>query len=168
MVFFGQGRCVECHNGPPLAAMEFHAIGLKDLDSAPGAIIKNAAFSERLGRGAFTGHPADRFLFKVPQLYNLKDHAAFGHGSSFTSLRDFISYMNAGVAENPKVPPEALAPQFKPLGLSQGQQDDLLAFLEDGLRDPDLRRYLPSRLPSRFCMPNNDRASQQDPYSYCP
>lgn len=168
LVFFGVGQCVLCHSGPSLAGMQFHALGLKDLDSAPGAIIKDPKFQEPLGRGSFTGREAEMYQFKVPQLYNLKDHPAFGHGSSQPTVRAMLDYKNRAVAENPRVPAKALAAEFQPLGLGPAQLDALADFIENGLYDASLRRYLPVALPSGGCFPDNDAASRQDANSLCP
>ena len=166
-VFFGAGRCVQCHSGPSLAGMKFAALGLNDLDTAPGAIIKEPNFQEVLGRGSFTGLESDMFTFKVPQLYNLKDHAAYGHGSSLNSIRAVLDYKNRARPENPRVPEKALAAEFQPLGLNESQLSSLADFLENGLYDPDLQRYLPSALPSGQCFPDNDPVARQDSASYC-
>lgn len=166
-VFFGAGQCVQCHSGPSLAGMKFAALGLKDLDTAPVAIIKDSKFQEVLGRGSFTGLEADMYAFKVPQLYNLKDHAAFGHGSSLASIRAVLDYKNRARPENPRVPDTALAAEFQPLGLSELQLSALADFLENGLYDPDLQRYQPKALPSGQCFPDNDPVARLDSASYC-
>ncbi|MDZ7592127.1 MAG: hypothetical protein U5L05_15905 [Rubrivivax sp.] len=168
LVFFGAGACVQCHTGPSLAGMQFHALGLKDLDSAPGAIIKDPKFPERLGRGSFTGLEADMYAFKVPQLYNLKDHPAFGHGASLASVRAVVDYKNQARPENAAVPAQALAAEFQPLGLSEAQLTALTDFIENGLYDAELRRYLPAALPSGQCFPDNDPAARRDVNSDCP
>ncbi|MCI4430823.1 MAG: hypothetical protein JHC40_16840 [Burkholderiales bacterium] len=167
-VFFGPGQCVQCHAGPSLAGMQFHALGLNDLDGARNAIIKDAKFPERLGRGSFTGLAADMYTFKVPQLYNLKDHPAFGHGSSLPSVRAVVDYKNRARPENAAVPAQSLAAAFQPLGLSEAQLTALTDFIENGLYDAELRRYLPAALPSGQCFPDNDPAARQDANSYCP
>lgn len=166
-VFFGDGQCVQCHSGPSLAGMQFSALGLNDLDTAPGAIIKSPDFPEILGRGSFTGLEADMFTFKVPPLYNLRDDVAYGHGSSIDSIRAFLDYMNAGVPQNPRVPETALDPAFQPLGLSEGQLVALTDFIENALHDPSLDRYVPDALPSGQCFPDNDAAAREDPTSHC-
>ena len=54
-----------------------------------------------------------------------------------------IEYKNAARPQNHRVGAEDLSPSFVPLGLTESQIDDLTAFLESGLRDPDLARYVP-------------------------
>ena len=165
-VFFGEGGCVACHQGPalssPVGATEdqvFFAIGFSDLDV--NEVIGEIADSVRLGRGGLTGISADNYKFKVPQLYNLADIDVFGHGGSFSSVKEVVEYKNAGVAQN-EASITNLDYRFAPLNLSPTQIDDLVEFLEVSLRDPDLMRYEPSSLPSGLCVINNDSTSRAD------
>ena len=165
-VFFGEGGCVACHQGPALSSpvgatadQVFFAVGFSDLDV--NEIIGEVAEVVRLGRGGLTGREADNYKFKVPQLYNLADINVFGHGGSFTSVREVVEYKNTGVAQNDASTPN-LDYRFVPLNLSSTQIDDLLEFLEVSLRDPDLMRYEPTSLPSGLCVINNDSTSRAD------
>jgi len=161
ILFFGKANCVSCHSGPGLAAMEFHAIGLDDLDPSE-AINFDPDDPANKGRGGFTKQSEDDYKFKVPQLYNLRDSPFYGHGSSFISIRDIIAYKNEGVAENPRVPASQLASSFVPLDLSEEEVDLLTEFVERALYDPSLSRYVPASLPSDLCFPNNDWKSKED------
>lgn len=161
IVFFGKGNCVSCHTGPALNSMAFYGLGMKNLDG-PGTYGADPTKPEHKGRGGFTGRAEDMHKFKVPQLYNLADSRFYGHGASFYSVREVIDYKNAAVAENPDVPASQLSPLFTPLGLTETEIEDLVVFIEQGLRDPNLARYLPSALPSGYCFPNNDPQSQVD------
>ena len=165
-VFFGEGGCVACHQGPALSSpvgatadQVFFAVGFSDLDV--NEIIGEVAEGVRLGRGGLTGRDADNYKFKVPQLYNLADINVFGHGGSFTSVREVVEYKNAGVAQN-DASITNLDYRFVPLNLSSTQIDDLVEFLEVSLRDPDLMRYEPTSLPSGLCVINNDSTSRAD------
>ncbi|HHS95771.1 MAG TPA: cytochrome-c peroxidase, partial [Phaeodactylibacter sp.] len=141
ILFFDKAKCVSCHNGPSLAAMDFYAIGLKDLIDCPEEVFRvSEDGKERKGRGGFTGNPADDYKYKVPQLYNLADSPFYGHGSNFTSIRAILEYKNNGVAENSEVPASQLAEEFKPLGLSSDELDDLTAFISNALHDDQLMR----------------------------
>jgi cytochrome c peroxidase len=141
--------------------MEFHALGMNDLNGA-GILGYDPSKPEHKGRGGFTLRAEDMFKFKVPQLYNLTDSPILGHGASFHSVREVVEYKNAGVPQNANVPQSQLSPWFKPLGLTDAEISDLVAFIEDGLHDPNLYRYVPSALPSGFCFPNNDPQSRLD------
>lgn len=160
IVFFEKGNCDACHTGPALNSMAFYALGMDDLDG-PGVYGSVDAATEK-GRGGFTGNPADDFKFKVPTLYNLVDSKFYGHGGTFRSVKEVIEYKNNATASNAMVPQSQLAAEFQPLGLTETEIEDLTVFLESALRDPDLYRYEPHMLPSGYCFPNNDPASQSD------
>ena len=167
IAFFGDGGCAGCHAGPALSSETFHALGLADLHDCPEPTFGSAeGQAAHLGRGGFTLRRADRYAFKTPQLYNLADSRFYGHGASLRTLREVVAYKNHAVAENGRVSPEALSPHFVPLGLSDGQVDDLAAFLESGLRDPELARYAPESTLSGSCFPNADAVSRR--HAGCP
>ncbi|MFQ5447983.1 MAG: cytochrome-c peroxidase [Saprospiraceae bacterium] len=163
ILFFDKAGCASCHNGPSLANMEFYALGMKDLYENPETTYGAGPTSEaNLGRFSFTQNEADKYKFKVPQLYNLADSPFYGHGASFTNLRDVVVYKNAGVKENGTVPDAQLAEGFKPLNLTEGEIEDITAFLANALRDPNLLRYQPVSVRSGNCFPNNDTQSRID------
>jgi cytochrome c peroxidase len=165
-VFFSKGNCYSCHNGPSLANMEFHALGMNDLKNGSyGAnTVQNIsdANPEHKGRGGFTGRQEDLYRFKVPQLYNLKDSPFYGHGASFTNIKEVLDYKNKGVPQNVKVPANKISDKFKPLNLSDDEILALEAFIKNGLYDHDLERYAPKSLPSGLAFPNNDKQSRLD------
>ncbi len=163
ILFFGKASCTSCHNGPNLANMEFYALGMKDLfETTETTYGANSESCENKGRYCFTKYDADLYKFKVPQLYNLADSPFYGHGASFRSVRDVVVYKNQGVKENPDVPESQVASQFKPLGLTDTEVNDITAFIEKGLRDPNLMRYQPLSVRSGHCFPNNDAQSKID------
>ena len=160
LVFFKEGRCYECHTGPGLNSMTFHALGMNDL--AGDDINTVVDMATKKGRGGFTGDPADDFKFKTPQLYNLRDVHFYGHGGSFETLKDIIEYKNNAIAENSDVPQNKLSSLFVPLNLSEEQIDKLVLFMENALYDNNLHRYVPEELPTGNCFPNADSMSVQD------
>lgn len=157
-LFFGKGNCVSCHQGPALNEMAFYALGMDDLDG-PG-VYGGVDIDTKKGRGGFTGESEDMYKFKVPQLYNLKDSPFFGHGGTFHSIREVLQYKNEAIASKSTVPAGQLADEFTPLGLTADEISALTAFLQNGLHDPALDRYLPESLPSGLCFPNNDDRSR--------
>lgn len=168
ILFFGKGQCSSCHNGPalssPINAAEedvFMSVGFADLDTNAPAVTGKVSENDAKGRGGFTGDAKDDYKFKVPQLYNLKDTDVFGHGGSFNSIRQVVAYKNAAVSQK-RIPSEQLDSRFIPLGLSDNEIDDLVAFLEEGLYDANLQRYVPDALPSRACFPVADEQSVAD------
>ena len=166
ILFFGKGKCATCHNGPSLANMEFHALGMNDLNNGSygGKEVVNVDQNDgaHLGRGGFTAREEDKYKFKVPQLYNLKDSPFYGHGASFTSVKDVLEYKNNATKENLKVPSDKLSSAFKKLNLSEGEIQLISLFLENALHDPNLDRYTPTSLPSGLAFPNNDGQTRID------
>jgi len=152
-ITFFSSSCVQCHSSPNFAGSNFSALGFDDhpLDWT----------GLNLGRGEITKKRSDDFKFKVPQLYNLADSSPYGHGASFDSIREVVQYLN-------KAKPQKLEAQyagnlsvwFRPLHFSEEDVSDLTNFLTTALHDPNLNRYVPERLPSRLCFPNNDPLSR--------
>ena len=161
ILFFGEAGCVSCHKGPALNEMAFYALGMGDLEG--NSVYGNGPDEKtKRGRGGFTGAAEDMYAFKVPQLYNLKDSPFYGHGGTFTNLREVVAYKNAGTPQVDGMPASVLAAEFQPLGLTHEEVDALTLFLEQSLYDPSLYRYVPQALPSGQCFPNNDPSSKID------
>jgi len=167
-LFFGKGGCVSCHSGPGLSsevgATEdemFFAIGFADFDPNNPQITGSVDNATSRGRGGFTGEEADNYKFKVPQLYNLSDTNVFGHGASFSSIRDVVAYKNTAVAQR-VLPGSTFDPRFVTLGLTDEEVDKITTFLETGLYDANLIRYVPTSLPSGNCSPVNDDVAKID------
>lgn len=160
-IFYGKGKCFECHSGPGMNGMSFHAIGMSDLSG--NDVIGQVDEVTAKGRGGFTNNPDDDFKFKTPTLYNLKDVKFLGHGGSFTSIKEVIEYKNNGVAENASVPDNKLSNLFAPLNLTSEEIDQLTLFLEKSLYDGNLSRYVPTMTPlGSTCFPNADEQSKID------
>lgn len=136
--------------------MEFHVLGTQDLYHQPEALNTSESDIRNLGRGLFTGLEEDNYAFKVPQLYNVGDYTHLFHGSSKTTVRALVDFKIKAVSENPNVADDKLSPYFKPLNLTPQEVDNLVDFLENGLRDPNLARYVPETILSGNCFPNND------------
>lgn len=160
-LFFGKAECSNCHTGPALNKMEFHVLGMNEFDPAK-VTHYNIDDPAQLGRFTFTGEDSDKYAFKTPQIYNLKNLNFFGHGASFATVKEVVDYKNKGIAENSNVPAEMISDQFKALGLTSEEVDKIVDFVENGLHDANLERYVPSSLPSGNCFPNNDEISQMD------
>jgi cytochrome c peroxidase len=162
ILFFSKAECYTCHNGPSLANMEFHALGMSRLSGAGVYLTNFENQTANLGRGGYTGNDEDKYKFKVPQLYNLINSKFYGHGSSFTSVEDVIRYKNKAIPENTEVPVSQLANEFHPLNLTKTEIEAISAFIEYGLYDRNLERYVPGSIPSGYCFPNGDYRSSQE------
>ena len=158
-LFFDKAGCVNCHKGPGLNNQNIYAVGVKDLYEAPEAVATGPAEFRNLGRAAFTNREEDMFKFKVPQIYNMKDSPFYFHGSSKRSLREVVEYFNDAIPENEKVD-RNISAFFRPLNLTEEEIDDLTVFIETGLFDPNLNRYMPTEILSGNCFPNNDVLSR--------
>ena len=161
ILFFGKGQCYKCHYQQNLGSLEFHALGVNDMDQIPSF---NTSEDDRrnLGRGGFTLNEEDNFKFKVPGLYNVGDSDYYFHGASKRTLEEVIEYFNEGVKENVRVPDDRISDKFNPIRLTTEEKYQLLQFLRAGLKDPDLIRYKPESVPSGSCFPNNDYQSKID------
>jgi cytochrome c peroxidase len=152
-VFVGQGRCVSCHVIEQTQALftdsRFHNIGVginaiqQDvphlagafLDAkAKGANVDIAVLTDKktseLGRFAVTDQFDDLGGFKTPTLRNIALTAPYMHDGSLPSLTDVVNHYNNGGAAKPsdKVN-DFLSGGIRPLGLSDAQKNDLVAFL---------------------------------------
>ena len=148
-IFRGKGRCVACHTVTEQFALFsdglFHNTGIGyfatmrpddgklDVPLAPGRIERvesdlarttGAQSFRDLGRYEVTGDPDDRWKYRTPALRNVALTAPYMHDGSLPTLRDVVLFYNKG-----GVPNEVLDPLITPLGLSDGEIDDLLAFL---------------------------------------
>lgn len=160
LLFFGKANCSKCHYEPNLGSDEFHALGVYDMDQHPESVkATNPVARRNLGRGGFTQREDDNYKFKVPGIYNIGDSNHFFHGSSAETLEELIEYKNTAVKENERVSDQNMSIKFAPLSLDDREKKQLLAFIKNGLRDPNIIRYQPDQVLSRNCFPNNDEES---------
>lgn len=113
-LFNGRGHCSPCHSGPTFSDQSFHNLGV-GMDQAEPDI----------GREAITGDPADRGRFKTPGLRNVADTPPYLHDGSAETLMDVVVLYDEGGVANPD-----LDRLVFPLGLTEREREDLVAFLE--------------------------------------
>jgi cytochrome c peroxidase len=161
IIFFSKAGCNGCHFDKNLGSNTFHALGLNDLFEVGG---RKTSLDDRrnLGRGGFTEKEEDMFKFRAPQLYNLGDGGPYFHGASKQSLEEVIEYKIKGIAENHRVPKDKLSYYMYDKVLTTQENADLVEFVKEGLRDPNLKRYVPAKVNSGNCFPNNDPQSKKD------
>lgn len=162
LLFFGKAGCSNCHTGPALNSATFHAIGMGEL-KGKGTYKTRGIRSERLGRGGFTKKESDMYKFKVPQLYNLADASHFGHGATFSSVKEVVAYINEANPQSTEVYAKQLSPMFVPLNLSNKEVELITLFIEKSLYDPELNRYVPGELVSGNPFPVADKKSLSSP-----
>jgi cytochrome c peroxidase len=117
VLFNGKGQCVKCHFGADFTANEFRNIGLfngKELNDS--------------GRALISGDKTETGKFKTPGLRNIAITAPYMHNGMFKTLREVIDFYN----EPNKFVVKAIDRDTilaKPMGLSEEEKNDLLAFL---------------------------------------
>lgn len=78
-----------------------------------------------LGYYEVSQNPADRWAYKTPSLRNVALSPPYMHNGSLSTLGDVVRFYNQGGVAN-----ENLSPLVKPLGLSDTEIDELVAFLQ--------------------------------------
>ncbi len=84
LLFYGKGRCSQCHNGPYFSDLDFHAI------PSPNSMFGKNGFGVDYGRFNVTNNPEDLAKFRTPPLYNVMTTAPYGHSGAFERLSDII------------------------------------------------------------------------------
>jgi len=148
-LFQGPGGCASCHTISQSYALfadgEAHNTGigyantqhlhpdLVSVELAPGVItvIPRSSLSSvsdpvenDLGRFEITLRPEDRWAYMTPTLRAIARTAPYMHDGSLTSLESVIDFYDRGGIDNPQKDP-----MLRPLGLSQQDKADLVAFL---------------------------------------
>ena len=108
-LFYGKGKCNQCHKSPLFTDSEHHNLGLED------------SISGRLGVFANTLIPIDRGRFKTPTLRNIEITAPYFHDGRISDLKEAIRYHHL---------PERATYDFKPVNLSEMEINDLYHFLK--------------------------------------
>jgi len=159
-VFANEGRCVSCHRIEQTQAVftdnRFHNIGVginniqdEVPDLAREFLKAEATASEvdvkvlgdkrtsELGRFAVTRRLDDLGAMKTPTLRNVALTAPYMHDGSLKTLREvMVHYNNGGVTQEGDRVNDFLSGGIRPLGLTEEQIDDLVAFM-DALTSPE-------------------------------
>jgi cytochrome c peroxidase len=142
-LFTGRAGCSDCHSIEEEHALftdnalhntgvgyraAFGAAGVRDIPVAPGESLSVATprpgRTNDLGRYEITHDPADRWKYRTPSLRNVALTAPYMHDGSIASLGAVVAFYNTG-----GVPNDTLDPLIRPLELSTGEIEDLVAFL---------------------------------------
>jgi len=111
-LFTGRAECSQCHSSWRFTDDSFHDIGTGG-ENEPGR-----------GR-LFPNSVKLRHAFKVPTLRDVAKRAPHMHDGSLPTLQSVIAFYDKGGVDRP-----SRAPHIHPLGLSEQERDDLLAFLQ--------------------------------------
>ena len=131
-VFTGKAGCVQCHDTRPAADGRapmrdgrFHDTGVAVRSARAKGVSEDDADT---GLGAHGGRTVDRrrdhLKFKTPSLRDVARRGPFMHDGSLASLVDVVAFYDGGGARH-----DELDPLIRPLGLSDAEKDDLVAFL---------------------------------------
>jgi len=168
LLFFGKARCSQCHSGPFLGASSFSNAGVPQLGPGTG----NAAPLD-LGRGGLKDQSFYKFAFRVTPLRNVELTAPYMHNGAFPTLEAVVRHYNDVTEALQTYDVSQLPPTLRdtyhgddatinavlatldfrlrtPLGLTDAEQRDLVAFLK-ALTDPaarDLTSLIPATVPS--------------------
>jgi len=113
-LFTGKAFCVTCHNGSNLSDNNFYNIGLNTEDE---------------GRKAVTGQEGDLGRIRTPGLYGITHTAPYMRDGSLATLEEVIDYYDRGGDDHPNK--SFFIQKFmSPIGLSDQEKADLLAFLK--------------------------------------
>jgi cytochrome c peroxidase len=137
-LFFGKGHCTQCHHGANLTDNRFHNLGVPELsvDYNPRVLASIRFDAQRMGlpdwallhrdpgRELVTKDPADRGKFRTMGLRNIESSAPYMHNGALKTLDAVVAFYNRGGGDAPNK-----SPLLKPLGLSEEEQADLIAFL---------------------------------------
>lgn len=147
-LFVGKARCVSCHDGPHLSDGDFHNIGVpqtgphvpasddgrfKDVPPLLSSPINSAsAFSDDVNTGRLAGltNPmpeSTRSAFRTPSLRGVAESAPYMHAGQLATLEDVIEFYDDGGGTPARGSKD---PRIVPLGLSDDERADLLAFLK--------------------------------------
>jgi cytochrome c peroxidase len=117
---FNSRGCNTCHGGSLFSDNAFHNIGVRPQ-------------TEDTGRFQVTGNTNDMGEFRTPSLRNVALRGPYFHNGRFATLEDVVAFYNrGGDFDAPNINHNLI----RPLGLTQPQQADLVAFLRNALTDP--------------------------------
>ncbi|WP_127477734.1 cytochrome-c peroxidase [Sulfurivermis fontis] len=150
-LYNGKAGCIQCHNGPLASDQKFYALGVPEnevFQTEPLYQITHRwehyqkGTTEKVYRGAnydygyynVTRNPKDKHKFRTPSLRELKYTAPYMHDGIFYTLEEVVDFYNVGGGE--AVPNKS--PLLKPLGLTDAEKQDLVAFLESLSMDEPL------------------------------
>ena len=173
-VYNGKGRCMSCHGWNPTQPLfsdfKFHNIGVSahksdfvPLARKALAIIAEGASAQQidqlaiqtdmsgLGRFLVTKQPHDIGGFRTMGLRNLLVTQPYFHDGSQQTLWDTIDHYNKGGVQNPY-----LDGGIVPLGLSEADEDDLIAFLAT-LTSPEYQQMAKEEYDAQFKRSRTDR-----------
>ena len=169
-LFAGKANCTACHNGPLLTDELYYNLGVPPYDGWEDDEYAQITFRFELyakgsteafyratkdDPGLYFRTKAKEHLgkFRTPSLRYTRYTAPYMHNGMLETLRDVVSFYNAGGGENEFA--ETRTALIQPLGLTDAEMDDLVAFLESLsgeeilIEEPELPEMEPLPLAAR-------------------
>jgi cytochrome c peroxidase len=162
-LFVGKAGCIRCHNGPMFSDGEFHNIGAPVPDGGPPRdpgryegiqLLKRNPFraagrfsdapesSRAVISEALVNSPENWGAFRTPSLRNVAGTAPYMHAGQLATLEDVVEFYST--LKGATQLDHHQAALLEPLNLTQGEKDDLVAFLRtlsgSGPRNEELLR----------------------------
>lgn len=157
-LFIGKAACNECHTGPVLSDNEFHNDGVPQAVGEHTPAVDEGRFEDipPLLRNQFNAggnfsanreagaarlavlDPANESTkgqFRTKSLLNVAETGPYFHNGSASTLEEAVRHYNAGGGE-PGSYAGQLDPKIRPLGLSDSEVNDLVAFLQSLTGEP--------------------------------
>lgn len=173
-----RGNCASCHSGRFQTDHSFRAIAIPQIGPGKG---DGPLGYEDFGRERVTGHPGDRYKFRVPSLRNVALTAPYGHDGAYDDLEtmvrhhlDAVRFLYAYDPTRVVLPsrsdldvtdflatsdPEVLAAiasanELPARSLTDAEIESLIEFLHalTDTRMQDLRGDVPARVPSGLAL----------------
>jgi cytochrome c peroxidase len=135
-LFVGKAGCIECHQGPSFTDNKYHSVGIGqsgrgvpefDYGRETGLIqLGKLAFRPEGAMAPSAPAPEDRGLFRTKGLRQVAKTAPYFHAGQLATLKEVVwFYAQGGDHDGFNV-----SPFLVPLGLTDAEQADLVAFLE--------------------------------------
>lgn len=142
-LFLGKANCIACHSGPNLTDNLFHNLGVPDeavrndpqvmasirFDTRRTGWENWQSVEEDIGRAQITKDPGDIGKFRTMGLRNIVESPPYMHNGALATLEEVIRFYDRGGGDHPNK-----SPVLQPLGLSDQEVEDLVAFLSEALQ----------------------------------
>jgi len=149
-LFNGKANCIECHNGPLATDERYYNIGVPaaarwDEDGMAQITFRFEQYAKGVTEDMYrhikddagfyyrSKNKWDKGKFRTPGLRYTAYTAPYMHNGAFYTLEEVIDFYNRGGVDeegNTTSFPQNKSKLIKPLGLSDEEKEDLLAFLE--------------------------------------
>jgi cytochrome c peroxidase len=149
-LFNGKAGCIQCHNGAQATDEKYYNIGVPPAerwedDGLAQVTFRYEIFAKGVTQEMYrklkddpglyfrTKEKADMGKFRTPPLRYTAYTAPYMHNGAFWDLKEVVEFYNAGGGENDFTDgtfAESKTPLLKPLGLSEEEVENLVAFLE--------------------------------------